>query len=89
MLDDILLFAAHRLVDGGRLGFWMPTANDEEKELAIPTHPCLELVAVCVQPFRKCASSLLLSSFFFFFFLPQPTTTPRITTSVWEQLRLV
>jgi tRNA (guanine10-N2)-methyltransferase len=58
MLDDILQFSADHLVDGGRLTFWMPTANDEEGEdgaLDIPAHPLLELRAVCVQDFNKCA----------------------------------
>ena len=30
MLDDILAFAAGKLVDGGRLSLWMPVANDED-----------------------------------------------------------
>ncbi|PNY24787.1 tRNA (Guanine(10)-N2)-methyltransferase [Tolypocladium capitatum] len=50
MLDDILVFAAETLVDNGRLSFWMPTANDEEQEIPVPSHPCLELVVVCIQP---------------------------------------
>ena len=54
MLDDILEFGAFHLVDGGRLSLWMPTADDEEVELAIPRHHCLELVSICVQPFNKC-----------------------------------
>lgn len=54
MLDDILAFAADTLVDHGRLSFWMPTANDEEQEIPVPTHPCLEVVVVCVQTFNKC-----------------------------------
>ncbi|PHH71455.1 hypothetical protein CDD82_6502 [Ophiocordyceps australis] len=54
MLDDILDFAADTLVDNGRLSFWMPTANDEEQEIPIPLHPCLQLVVVCVQVFNKC-----------------------------------
>ncbi|KAI4253942.1 MAG: hypothetical protein LQ352_003391 [Teloschistes flavicans] len=64
MLDDILEFAVQSLVDGARLSLWMPTANDEEVELDIPTHPFLELVSVCVQPFNKCVSimNILLSS---------------------------
>ena len=32
----------------------MPTANDEEVELAIPEHPALEVKSSCVQPFHKC-----------------------------------
>ncbi|KAH7310407.1 S-adenosyl-L-methionine-dependent methyltransferase [Stachybotrys elegans] len=59
MLDDILVFASETLVDGGRLSFWMPTANDEEQEIAIPTHPCLELVSACIQPFYKWSRRLL------------------------------
>lgn len=59
MLDDLLTFAAETLVDDGRLAFWMPTANDELLELAIPTHPCMELVTVCVQIFNKCTSFAL------------------------------
>ena len=33
---------------------WMPTANDEEVELAIPMHPNLEVVSSSVQPFNHC-----------------------------------
>lgn len=58
MLEDILAFAADTLVDNGRLSFWMPTANDEEQEIPTPLHPCLEIVAVCVQPFNKCKDIL-------------------------------
>jgi len=54
MLDDILAFSAATLVDNGRLAFWMPTANDEAEEIKIPSHPCLEVVAVCSQEFNKC-----------------------------------
>ena len=61
MLDDILRFAALHLVDNSRLSLWMPTANDEEVELEIPTHRCLEIVSVCVQPFNKCRSRPLKS----------------------------
>lgn len=54
MLDDILEFSASTLVDKGRLSLWMPTANDDLEEFPIPTHPSLELVSVCIQPFSKC-----------------------------------
>ena len=54
MLDDLLEFAALTLVDGGRLSFWMPTANDEDVVLGVPAHQCLDLVSVCVQTFNKC-----------------------------------
>lgn len=59
MLDDLLTFAAETLIDGGRLAFWMPTANDESLELAIPTHPCMHMVAVCVQTFNKWSRRLI------------------------------
>lgn len=66
MLHDILHFASETLVDHGRLAFWMPTANNDDndddhhhQELAIPTHPCLDLVSVCVQPFNRWSRRLL------------------------------
>ncbi|KAF3356135.1 Dual specificity protein kinase pom1 [Verticillium dahliae VDG1] len=59
MLDDILEFATQMLVDEGRLSFWMPTANDEDQELNVPTHPCLEIVSVCVQPFNRWSRRLI------------------------------
>jgi len=59
ILDDILAFAVATLVENGRLSMWMPTANDEDVELVIPTHPCLEIVSVCVQPFNKWSRRLL------------------------------
>ncbi|KAF8252288.1 tRNA guanosine-2'-O-methyltransferase [Wilcoxina mikolae CBS 423.85] len=63
MLDDILRFSADHLVEGGRLAFWMPTANDEfQEELDIPSHPQLDLVAVCVQEFNKWSRRLLVYS---------------------------
>ena len=54
MLDDILQFSAQTLVDGGRLSFWMPTANDQDQEIPVPLHPYMEVVCVCVQDFNKC-----------------------------------
>ncbi|KAJ4296659.1 hypothetical protein N0V90_006707 [Kalmusia sp. IMI 367209] len=59
ILDDILAFAVATLVENGRLSMWMPTANDEDVELVIPTHPCLDIVSVCVQPFNKWSRRLL------------------------------
>ncbi|OJD37587.1 rna methylase family protein [Diplodia corticola] len=59
MLDDIMEFSTEMLVDEGRMSMWMPTANDEDVEIAIPSHPCLQLVSVCVQPFNKWSRRLL------------------------------
>ncbi|CAI6247043.1 unnamed protein product [Periconia digitata] len=59
ILDDVMAFAATTLVVGGRLSMWMPTANDEDIELAVPTHGSLEMVSICVQPFNKWSRRLL------------------------------
>ncbi|KAF4949988.1 hypothetical protein FGADI_8526 [Fusarium gaditjirri] len=59
MLDDILTFAAETLVDDGRLSFWMPTANDEDQEIPVPSHPYMEVVSVCTQPFNKWSRRLI------------------------------
>lgn len=59
LLDDILAFAVATLVEDARLSMWMPTANDEDIELIIPNHPCLELESVCVQAFNKWSRRLL------------------------------
>ncbi|KAF2034915.1 tRNA guanosine-2'-O-methyltransferase [Setomelanomma holmii] len=59
LLDDILAFAVATLVENGRLSMWMPTANDEDTELVIPSHPCLQLESVCVQAFNKWSRRLL------------------------------
>lgn len=63
MLDDILDFAARTLVDGGRLAFWMPSANEnefgEEETTVIPMHRRLELKHECIQRFNKWSRRLL------------------------------
>jgi tRNA (guanine10-N2)-methyltransferase len=58
MLEALLEFAARTLVDGGRIAFWMPTANEEE-EMSVPANPYLQLVHCCVQPFNKWSRRLL------------------------------
>lgn len=64
MLDDVLDFASRTLVDGGRLAFWMPSANEDEAgqavETPIPEHPALTLKHVCVQRFNRWSRSLLI-----------------------------
>ncbi|KAE8452385.1 hypothetical protein EG329_001085 [Mollisiaceae sp. DMI_Dod_QoI] len=59
MLDDILDFAAISLVDNGRLSFWMPTANDQDQEIRIPQHPCLQTTSVCTQSFNRWSRRLI------------------------------
>lgn len=63
MLNDILDIAAKTLVDGGRLAFWMPSANENEQGAEevtrIPQHPGLELLHVCLQQFNRWSRRLL------------------------------
>ena len=59
MLDDILSFAAETLVDGGRLAFWVPVANDADEEIELPAHSRLRLLHCCLQPFNKWSRRLL------------------------------
>lgn len=59
MLDDILEFAVISLVDHGRLSFWMPTANDQDQEIKIPQHPCLQITSVCTQTFNRWSRRLI------------------------------
>lgn len=59
LLDDLLQYSSERLPIGGRLAFWMPTANDENIETIIPLHANLELMYNCVQEFNKWSRRLL------------------------------
>jgi tRNA (guanine10-N2)-methyltransferase len=59
MLDDLLAFAADTLVEDGRLAFWMPSANEDDDVLEIPSHEMLEMVECCVQRFYKWSRRLL------------------------------
>lgn len=59
LLDDLLCYAADRLPIGGRLAFWMPTANDDNIQNVIPLHANLELKYNCVQQFNKWSRRLL------------------------------
>lgn len=59
LLDDLLQYSAERLPIGGRLAFWMPTANDENIETIIPLHENLELKYNLVQDFNKWSRRLL------------------------------
>lgn len=59
LLEDLLDFAATRLPVGGRLAFWMPTANDEFVEHHIPEHEKLERLYALEQEFNKWSRRLL------------------------------
>jgi tRNA (guanine10-N2)-methyltransferase len=74
MLDTILQFSAQTLVDNGRLSFWMPTANDEDQEIPVPTHPYLEIVSVCTQTFNKCTSDWVLNTLLLCYILADKNT---------------
>lgn len=62
LLDDLLLFAVQRLPVGGRLCFWMPTANDEFSTDFIPHHDSLDLLYNLDQEFNKWSRRLLVYS---------------------------
>ncbi|KAI5960956.1 uncharacterized protein KGF55_004223 [Candida pseudojiufengensis] len=59
MLKDILQFASERLPVGGKLAFWMPTADDEFQETVLPQHAKLKLEYNLVQQFHKWSRRLL------------------------------
>lgn len=59
LLDDLLEFAANRLPTGGRLAFWMPTANDEFEEHHIPQHEKLQHLYALEQEFNKWSRRLV------------------------------
>ena len=59
MLDDLLDFAVRTLVEDGRLAFWMPSANAEDQEIALPAHRSMEFMYCCVQAFNKWSRRLL------------------------------
>ncbi|ONH80009.1 hypothetical protein BON23_1087 [Saccharomyces cerevisiae] len=59
LLDDLLQYSSERLPIGGRLAFWMPTANDAKIETIVPMHENLELKYNCVQEFNKWSRRLL------------------------------
>lgn len=59
MLEDLLGFAAARLPVGGRLVFWMPTANDEFEVHNLPQHERLQLLYNLEQEFNKWLRRLL------------------------------
>lgn len=59
LLYDLLEFASERLPAGGRLAFWMPTANDNFVPTIIPQHKNFELKYHLNQEFNKWSRRLL------------------------------
>lgn len=59
LLEDLLQFSAERLPIGGRLAFWMPTANDDFTDHIIPQHKQLQLLYSLEQEFNKWSRRLL------------------------------
>ncbi|KAJ1823202.1 hypothetical protein LPJ56_000141 [Coemansia sp. RSA 2599] len=51
VINDLLEFAAEKLVVGGRLVYWLPTVAGEYDPKDVPLHPVLKLVANSEQPF--------------------------------------
>ncbi|XP_012692919.1 tRNA (guanine(10)-N2)-methyltransferase homolog [Clupea harengus] len=49
IFTDLLNFAAHHLVMGGRLVYWLPIYRPEYCEEMIPMNPCLSLLSNCEQ----------------------------------------
>jgi tRNA G10 N-methylase Trm11 len=60
ILRDLVIFAAQRLVFGGRLVYWLPTTR-EYKDSDLPQHPCLEIVSNSEQPLSRRTSRRLIT----------------------------
>lgn len=60
LLEDLLNFAAAKLPTGGRLAFWMPTANEDFYEHEILQHERLEHLYALEQEFNKWSRRLLI-----------------------------
>lgn len=59
LLEDLLEFSSKKLPIGGRLAFWMPTANDDFSSNIIPQHNKLQLLYSLEQEFHKWSRRLL------------------------------
>ncbi|XP_053349755.1 tRNA (guanine(10)-N2)-methyltransferase homolog [Clarias gariepinus] len=58
---DLLNFAAHHLVLGGRLVYWLPIYRPEYCEEMVPLHPCLTLISNCEQTLSSHTSRRLIT----------------------------
>uniref|UniRef100_A0AAR2IHD8 tRNA (guanine(10)-N(2))-methyltransferase TRMT11 n=1 Tax=Pygocentrus nattereri TaxID=42514 RepID=A0AAR2IHD8_PYGNA len=58
---DLLNFAAHHLVMGGRLVYWLPIYRPEYCEEMVPLHPCLSVISNCEQTLSSHTSRRLIT----------------------------
>ncbi|XP_051577701.1 tRNA (guanine(10)-N2)-methyltransferase homolog isoform X4 [Myxocyprinus asiaticus] len=58
---DLLNFAAHHLVLGGRLIYWLPVYKPEYCVEMVPLHPCLTLISNCEQTLSSQTSRRLIT----------------------------
>uniref|UniRef100_A0A3P9PBQ5 tRNA (guanine(10)-N(2))-methyltransferase TRMT11 n=1 Tax=Poecilia reticulata TaxID=8081 RepID=A0A3P9PBQ5_POERE len=61
IFTDLLSFAAHHLVLGGRLVYWLPVHRPEYCEEMVPFHPCLLLISNCEQTLSSHTSRRLIT----------------------------
>uniref|UniRef100_A0A3B3VQL6 tRNA (guanine(10)-N(2))-methyltransferase TRMT11 n=1 Tax=Poecilia latipinna TaxID=48699 RepID=A0A3B3VQL6_9TELE len=61
IFTDLLSFAAHHLVLGGRLVYWLPVHRPEYCEEMVPVHPCLLLISNCEQTLSSHTSRRLIT----------------------------
>lgn len=61
IFTDLLNFAAHHLVMGGRLVYWLPVYRPEYSEETVPLHPCLRLISNCEQTLSSHTSRRLIT----------------------------
>ncbi|XP_018612480.1 tRNA (guanine(10)-N(2))-methyltransferase TRMT11 [Scleropages formosus] len=61
IFTDLLRFAAHYLVMGGRLVYWLPVYRPEYRDEIVPQHPCLRLVSNCEQTLSSHTSRRLIT----------------------------
>ncbi|XP_050297429.1 tRNA (guanine(10)-N2)-methyltransferase homolog [Anthonomus grandis grandis] len=58
---DLIIFSAKHLKIGGRLVCWFPLLREDYNEKALPSHPCLKLLANGEQVLSKVTSRRLLT----------------------------
>ncbi|CAL8248226.1 unnamed protein product [Lota lota] len=58
---DLLTFAAHHLVLGGRLVYWLPVHSPEYRDEMVPLHPCLKMISNSEQTLSSHTSRRLIT----------------------------